>query len=55
VVLVLWCCDDDYFILDLDAGGTVSRAQPRRQLLLQLSIELTVSYTPPLSLSVYSL
>jgi hypothetical protein len=32
VVLVLWCCDDDYFIHDLDAGGTVSRAQPRRRI-----------------------
>jgi hypothetical protein len=40
-VLVVWCCGDNYFILD--AGWMVSPTQPLHRLLHQLSTPLTVS------------
>jgi hypothetical protein len=41
--LVLWCCGDDYFILD--AGWMVSSTQPRHRL-LPLFVCTTVSNNP---------
>jgi hypothetical protein len=50
MVMVLCCC---YYPLDLDAGGTVPRTQPRRQLLL-LVLQLQCELCPtPLSLCLW--